>query len=631
MRYAVDVLDCSRIREAELSGLVAARLREKVNTPSLLTVETVEREEWKYIAPGKSFLRLRTLPDNSAATFRVIEVKESRIRERVSLTATALHIISDSAREIFAESADCVNLTPGELAERVLAYSEFGIGTVEPSERIPFVRFEFEPVLDCLLRICSLTGGEISLDEDTGNISILDHIGESNRVIFRYGLNLKGASRTLNIGRLANRVYGLGGGTPPLLLDGAASSGGEKYAEDEESIALWGLHEAVYHEPTLEDTSNLVNSPALDGIYTEGLCENWENMNAVVEKNTDPRYCLYGAASQKVSTSASCQGIKQDVEVTSGKVYSLLAHVLLESGTVRVQVDDGTAVYRRPDALGGTGLAIVRIENWKALDPTVTVKIMQEGSGTAVFYVDSVQVAEGACAKPFTIGKSADALWNRTVDFLEAGKDPRITYEVDLVDLYGDTREKRETDRFGLGDTVTVKDPVIGFSVTTRVMDRDVDILHPWRVRVHLDNSSSTLADVLDALRKSQEEGVKHTRAVLGESSNAAETGSTRLGFMNQAFRFSGSVTASSWNSINWSAGTLRVGDGYFSITSGSATGLDGSSTFYFYFDRTAPSTFGSTTASDAAEGADRILIFAVTTSSSPVNCVIHPMGIIKG
>ncbi|MFA6470481.1 MAG: phage tail protein [Candidatus Latescibacterota bacterium] len=631
MRYAVDILDDSRNRVAELSGLVSARFREKINTPALITVETVECTEWEYIVPGKSFLRLRTIPDGAQSTFRVMEVKEARIRERTSLTATARHIIADAANEIFSDAADLINLTPGELAERALDYSEFGIGTVEPAGTIPFVRFEFEPVLDCLLRICSITGGEIELDEASGNINIMNQIGESNGVIFRYGVNLKGASRTVSISRLANRVYGFGGGNPPLLLDGATSSGGSKYAEDTDSQSLYGLHEAACSEPTLEDTENLVVTPAFDGVYTGGLCENWVNMSAAVEKNTDPAYCLYGAVSQKVTGSASGQGIKQDVAVTSGKVYSLLAYVILASGSVRVEVDDGTAVYRRPNAVTGTGLAVIRIENWKALNSSVTVKIMQEGGGIAEFYVDSVQIAEGASTKPFTIGKSADTLWNRTVEYLEARKDPQITYEVDLVDLYGDIRAEREADRFGLGDEVTVTDPTIGIEITTRVMDREVDILHPWRVKVHLDSSSSTLADILDALRKSQEEGVKHTRAALAESSTAAETGSSRLGFMNQAFRFFGAVTASSWNSVSWSAGTLRVGDGYFSITSGSAAGLTGSSTFYFYFDRTSPSTFGYTTSAALAEGEDRILVFAVTTTTSPTLCVIHPLGIIKG
>jgi hypothetical protein len=178
MRYAVDILDDSGSRVAELSGLVAARLREKVNTPALITVETVGRKEWEYITPGKSFLRLRTLPDGAETTFRVMEVKEARIRERSSLTATARHLLADAGNEIFAEAADCINHTPRELATRVLGYSGFGVGTVEPEDTIPFVRFEFETVLDCLLRICSLTGGELELDEASGNINILHQIGE---------------------------------------------------------------------------------------------------------------------------------------------------------------------------------------------------------------------------------------------------------------------------------------------------------------------------------------------------------------------------------------------------------------------------------------------------------------------
>jgi hypothetical protein len=376
---------------------------------------------------------------------------------------------------------------------------------------------------------------------------------------------------------------------------------------------------------------NLVVTPAFDGTYTNGLCEHWVNMGATVSRNTDPKYYLYGSASQKAETTAAGQGIRQDVGVTVGKVYSLLAHVILSSGTVKVQVEDGTAIYRRPDAVGGTGLAVIRIENWKACNATVTVKVMQEGAGTATFYIDSVQIAEGACTKPFTIGKTADTLWNRTVELLEARKNPEITYDVDLVDLYGDIRAEREADRFGLGDEVTVIDPVIGLAVNTRVMDREVDILHPWRVRVHLDSSASGVADILAALRKSQDEGLKHIRAALAESSTAAETGSNRPGFINQSFRFFGTVTASSWNSVSWSEGTLRVGDGYFTIISGSATGLAGTSTFYFYFDRTIHTTFGNTTSNIAAEGADRILIFAVTTTTSPQLCVIHPMGIIKG
>ena len=629
MRYEIEVLDSSKDTVAVLSGTVRAELREKVNGMAVLAIETVERSEWEYITAGTSFLRIRPLTDETYSTFRVKEVKKSRRRERPSLSATGRHILTDTMEEVFADAVDCINYTPQELAELVLDHSSYDTGTVEPSTTVPYVRFEYESVWECLLRICSLTGGELCLDEENGEVDILTSIGSSNNAVFRYGLNLKGASRSVNTSRLANRVYGAGGGNPLLNLTGATSSGGNKYAENTSSITQYGLHEKAYHEPTLEEVVNLISTPALDGTYTGGLCQNWTNVSATLSKNTNPDYYLYGRASQRVQTSAAGQGVRQDVTVTPGTIYSLIANIFISSGTIRVQVDDGSRTYKCAGAVTGTGLAAVRIENWKANNTTVTVKIIQEGTGTADFYVDSVQTAEGARAKPFTIGKSVDTLWDRTVEYLNSFKDPDITYDVDLVDLYGDIRAGKEAEQFGLGDTVTVIDPTLNLDVETRVMEREADILHPWKVRVRLDNPARNLADVLASIRKAQDEGVKRIRAAMAESSNAAETGSTRLGFSRLAFRFFSTITVNTWNSLSWNAGTLRVGDGYYSISSGSASGLSASSTYYFYFDRTNPTTFGSTTSMTQAEGEDRILIFAVTTTTSPTLCKVYPLGVV--
>ncbi|MFC1573733.1 phage tail spike protein [Candidatus Latescibacterota bacterium] len=630
MRYAVDVLDSSKNKVAELTGMVSARLREKVNGIAVLSVETVERSEWEFLTPSTSFLRLRNITEGTSSTYRVMELIKSRDRERPSLRINARHILIDTADEIFSDARDCINYTPSDLVALVLGYSSYDAGTVEPAAVVPYVRFEYETVFECLLRICTLTGGELALDEDNSDVDILTSIGSDNGVIFRYGLNLKSAARRINTSRLANRIYGAGGGNPFLTLSGATSSGGKRYVEDMTSINTYGLHEASYHEPTLEEVVNLVGTPAFDGTYTAGLCEDWSKAGTpTVSKNTQSAYYLYGKASQRVQSTANGQGIEQQVTVSPGKVYSLFANIILTSGTVRVQIDDGTTVYKRAAAVTGSGLTTIRIENWKANNSTVTVKIFQEGSSTADFYADSVQLAEGARVKAFSTGKSADTLWERTVDYLNAHKDPEITYEVNLVDLYGDIRTGREADRFEIGDTVTVIDPTLDIEVETRVMERDIDILHPWRVSVRLDNASRSLADVLTAFHNAQQEGIKRTRTAMAESSTAAETGSTRLGFRNLAFRFFSTITVAAWNSVSWGAGTFRVGDAYYSIVSGSATGLSATSTYYFYFDRTSPTTFGNTTTIASAEGEDRLLVFTVTTTTSPTLCKIYPLGIV--
>ena len=632
MSYAIDVLDASKTKVAELTGMVLANLHEKINDISLLTVETIEKSKWEFVTVGTTFLRLRTTEGSAYGTYRVMELKKSRIRERSSLTITARHILADTVDEVFAEAIDCIHYLPSELANLVLGYSGFNVGIVEPAASIPYVRFEYDSVMDCLLKICSLTGGELALDEENNAVDIKNSIGNASGAVLRYGLNLKETIRTINTSRLANRVYGVGGGNPPLTLNSATSSGGYCYTDDTSSIGNYGLREATYHEPTLEDVTNHVATPAFDGIYTNGLCENWVKTGSpTVGKNTDPQNYLYGLSSQHVQTTASGEGIQQDVTVTPGKIYSLLANIFLSAGTVRVEVVDGTSVYKRAEAVTGTGLVSVRIENWKANNAAVTIKIVQEGEGSADFYADSVQIDEGARVKPFTIGKSADTLRDHTVEYLNTYKEPEITYEVSLVDVRGNSSGVSGTGNFGLGDTITVIDSMLDLDVETRVMERTVDILRPQSVKVRLDNPVRSLADILSAIRSAQQEGIKRTRTALAESSTAAETGSVRLGFSNQSLRFYGTITPATWNSVSWTSGTLRVGNGYYAITAGSAASLAESSTYYFYFDRNDPTEFAGTTDMNSAEGDDRILAFAVTTTSSPTLCNIHPLGIIHG
>ena len=104
MRYTVDVLNSSKSKVAELTGLVNAHLREKVNGMALLTAETIEYREWSHITPGTSFLRLTASDSGSCGTYRIIEVKKIRIKERSSLSITARHIMYDTVNEIFADN-----------------------------------------------------------------------------------------------------------------------------------------------------------------------------------------------------------------------------------------------------------------------------------------------------------------------------------------------------------------------------------------------------------------------------------------------------------------------------------------------------------------------------------------------
>ena len=120
MKYIVEVLDSAKTKVAELSGMTAARLREKVNGTSVLTVETVEKSEWSFFTPGKGYLRLRTTDGAICLTFRIMEIRKTRALGRASISVTGSHLLGDTAHELFADSVNCVNYTPEELMELVL-------------------------------------------------------------------------------------------------------------------------------------------------------------------------------------------------------------------------------------------------------------------------------------------------------------------------------------------------------------------------------------------------------------------------------------------------------------------------------------------------------------------------------
>jgi len=202
---------------------------------------------------------------------------------------------------------------------------------------------------------------------------------------------------------------------------------------------------------------------------------------------------------------------------------------------------------------------------------------------------------------------------------------------VELAGCAADALEPGDAMNYDLGDTVRTVDPVLGIDMSTRVMEREEDIARPGRIRVRLDSPSRGLAEVIAALRESRDEAVRRTRAALAAGAADAETGLARQGFWGRSFRFDGTVTPAAWNGVAWTAGTFRAGDAWFAVGAGGASGLAGASTHFFYFDRTSPSAFGWTMNPAEAEGEDRILVFAVTTTSPAEPCTVRTGGIVGG
>jgi len=243
------------------------------------------------------------------------------------------------------------------------------------------------------------------------------------------------------------------------------------------SITSYGEIEGTKKDGRFLDVTNLVGTPALDGTYTGGLCENWTMVGSFTdEENTTAAYITYGSKSQRCVDPGDGEGIEQDVTVEDGKHYTLLAWVYIVSGTVEVKWDDGTTVTSLTKS--DTGWQRFSIRE-RVNGTTLTVQILAYG-GAAEFYVDAVQITEGILNRSFTENSELTGLWDATYDQLIKVKDPRIEYVANFIDLYRIDSGDYPDDEISIGDTVTITDDSIGITAqTARVKKIFMDVFRP--------------------------------------------------------------------------------------------------------------------------------------------------------
>jgi len=258
-----------------------------------------------------------------------------------------------------------------------------------------------------------------------------------------------------------------------------ASDNEVAYIRAGSSISSYGTVEGVHRDARYFEALNLVETPALDGTYAAGLCGNWTKEGApTVAEETTADYVNYGASSQKVTASGDAQGVSQQVSATSGRYYTAIAWVYVSSGTVKLQLSDGTSTWE--SSKSDTGWSRYEIQELSA-GATLTIKVLADG-GAATFYVDAVQITEGVLSYGFTANDSRKSLWDVTYDALQLVKDPQVEYQVSFHDLYRVDPERYADDEISLGDTVEVQDDELGIDkVSLRVRGVRYDVFRPER------------------------------------------------------------------------------------------------------------------------------------------------------
>jgi hypothetical protein len=252
------------------------------------------------------------------------------------------------------------------------------------------------------------------------------------------------------------------------------------------SIALYGEAQGVYKNESFLDSTNLVETPALDGLYTSNLCENWSVIGSVsVAKSSNPAVIQYGAHSQYAAMSSSGAGLSQSVSVVSGKYYNCQAWVYVVEGVVRFEVTDGVSTWKV--SKGGAGWQKYGIVE-RAGSGTITLKILSDAANTS-FYLDAAQVTEGVVNRSFSVNSDYSSLWEATYNVLMSSKNPRVEYEVAFIDLYSIDPLKYQDEQVGLGDKVTVFDrELLLEDVSVRVKRVSMDVFSPENTKYVVNN-----------------------------------------------------------------------------------------------------------------------------------------------
>lgn len=241
------------------------------------------------------------------------------------------------------------------------------------------------------------------------------------------------------------------------------------------------------------------------------------------------------------NVAAGGQGVERTFTAVTDKEYASVTWVFVESGKVRVELRTGTSFYpdenveslkKATPTRAQTTLWIVTIQGLIAAGTSGSMRIVAQ-DGAATFYVDAALVLQNAYAPTegvFIGDNSATDLWHETYTALQDAKDPRLTYDVDGLDLFEYDKAGFADDEIIPGDTITVNDEELGISAQLRCVKKSFDILEPWRARFEVSNSPNRLTKQVERQKKKELDSARAVanRAVRLTQQFAVERGTSR-------------------------------------------------------------------------------------------------------
>ena len=305
------------------------------------------------------------------------------------------------------------------------------------------------------------------------------------------------------------------------VIEFRATSGGADLVslDSPAAVTLYGAPKvAVIDRPDIPATVNLCPNPAQRAWAGASSvpADSWAKVGScTVTKTTTATRWRTGNQSTRVETAADGVGLEVNAATiaptTASPYFSGFISVQIAAGRVRVElvVSDGVTTWVIPSGTEQKAWSNV-LSNWvdlqiagidlKALGTgatTVKIRIVQDGSGTADFYVDCAQITQSATQRPFIEGAGGTRLWQEGNRVLEQQGTPSVRYDVEILDLNRLNPGTWSADALVLGQTVVVYDAELNIIGSTRALEYTRDLLVNADTRAVLSNRPEDLTDEL--------------------------------------------------------------------------------------------------------------------------------------
>jgi hypothetical protein len=214
----LDATECTATVTREINGAFELRLEYPIPPSGKYGFDKSE-----HLKSYKNLVRIKDLSTGEQNTFTILEsgVEKTGGGKQVATVYGEHSAISALNTRIFAKSRDYKATSASAVLADILAYVPgWSAGDGSLTEKVSLY-ISYESCMSALQRLLSACGGEYDMSESAGTISVVKALGVSNYSHLRYDKNLRSIRRTFYSRDVVNKMYGIGGGSPPITIAGA--------------------------------------------------------------------------------------------------------------------------------------------------------------------------------------------------------------------------------------------------------------------------------------------------------------------------------------------------------------------------------------------------------------------------